>query len=308
MPASSPGCRSRTSRPKPRRSVQRRYIRISISAQSCDSVPPAPGWIVTIAFFRSSSPESIVRISAVWTSRSYASSAALELRVDVLALARPLERARRDRRSACGSTRPAPARPRGAAGAAGSSARWPGPSRSRARRPAFRVRSVRAARRASSKPPPQVGGAGGEIGDRREPVRRGSWHRAQLRSTRAGASASAANTAGGRGQRQPGHDVADLAVDRTADRAAARQPSPPSSRTARVRTMHAAVRIDGAADAGVGGAHQVAALLDRAQRALLEMLIGRRRPAEPRVVGDRREQLAAALARTRATSHGYTAS
>ena len=34
------------SRLKPRRSIQRRYIRRSISAQSCDSVPPAPGWIV----------------------------------------------------------------------------------------------------------------------------------------------------------------------------------------------------------------------------------------------------------------------
>ncbi len=29
--------------------AQRRYMRISISAQSCDSVPPAPGWMVTMA-------------------------------------------------------------------------------------------------------------------------------------------------------------------------------------------------------------------------------------------------------------------
>ena len=27
-----------------------RYMRSSISAQSCDSVPPAPGWMVTMAF------------------------------------------------------------------------------------------------------------------------------------------------------------------------------------------------------------------------------------------------------------------
>ena len=45
-----------TSRLKPRRSVQRTYIRRSISAQSCDSVPPAPGWIVMMAFLRSCSP------------------------------------------------------------------------------------------------------------------------------------------------------------------------------------------------------------------------------------------------------------
>ncbi len=33
----------------PARSHQRRYMRISIWAQSCDSVPPAPGWMETIA-------------------------------------------------------------------------------------------------------------------------------------------------------------------------------------------------------------------------------------------------------------------
>ena len=31
---------------KPWRSAHRTYIRMSISAQSCDSVPPAPGWMV----------------------------------------------------------------------------------------------------------------------------------------------------------------------------------------------------------------------------------------------------------------------
>ena len=43
MPASSPGWKSMTSRLKPRRSDHFRYMRSSISAQSCDSVPPAPG-------------------------------------------------------------------------------------------------------------------------------------------------------------------------------------------------------------------------------------------------------------------------
>ena len=43
---------------------------------------------------------------------------------------------------------------------------------------------------------------------------------------------------------------------------------------------------------GVRRAHQVAALLDRAQRRLLEVLVRRRGPPVPRVVGDRRQQLA----------------
>src|SRR5579872_7492225 len=38
-------------------------MRSSISAQSCDSVPPAPGWIVTIALRASFSPESKVSVS-----------------------------------------------------------------------------------------------------------------------------------------------------------------------------------------------------------------------------------------------------
>ena len=38
---------------------------------------------------------------------------------------------------------------------------------------------------------------------------------------------------------------------------------------------HAAVRIDDAADAGVGGAHQVAAFFDRPHRRLLEVLVRR---------------------------------
>src|SRR5215204_4005556 len=48
-PASSPGEASFISISKPRRSAQRRYIRSSISAQSWESVPPAPAWTVTTA-------------------------------------------------------------------------------------------------------------------------------------------------------------------------------------------------------------------------------------------------------------------
>ena len=52
MPASSPSVRSSMSHLKPWRSAQRRYIRRSISAQSCASVPPAPAWIRQTAFCR----------------------------------------------------------------------------------------------------------------------------------------------------------------------------------------------------------------------------------------------------------------
>ena len=53
IPASSPASRSTTSALKPARSAQRRYMRMSICAQSCDSVPPAPAWMERMAFFLS---------------------------------------------------------------------------------------------------------------------------------------------------------------------------------------------------------------------------------------------------------------
>src|SRR5581483_570585 len=59
---------------KPLRSDHRRYMRSSISAQSCDSVPPAPGFTVRIAFSRSLSPESRVSVSSCATYSSAASS------------------------------------------------------------------------------------------------------------------------------------------------------------------------------------------------------------------------------------------
>ena len=59
---------------KPRRSAQRRYMRSSISAQSCDSVPPAPGWMVTMALRASCSPPSIFLISPASTSLCNSSS------------------------------------------------------------------------------------------------------------------------------------------------------------------------------------------------------------------------------------------
>ena len=52
-------------------------MRNSISAQSCDSVPPAPGWMVTMAFLQSCSPPSIFLISPASTSCSSAPSPAV---------------------------------------------------------------------------------------------------------------------------------------------------------------------------------------------------------------------------------------
>src|SRR5215203_718371 len=55
-PASSPGEASTISTGKPRRSAQRRYIRSRISAQSWESVPPAPACTVITASPASYSP------------------------------------------------------------------------------------------------------------------------------------------------------------------------------------------------------------------------------------------------------------
>src|SRR5882757_204381 len=55
-PASSPGEASAISTSKPRRSAQRKYMRRRISAQSWESVPPAPAWTVTTASPASYSP------------------------------------------------------------------------------------------------------------------------------------------------------------------------------------------------------------------------------------------------------------
>ena len=61
--ASSPGVESRIVARKPFSSAQRRYMRRSISAQSWDSVPPAPGFTVTMALRLSFSPARRVLVS-----------------------------------------------------------------------------------------------------------------------------------------------------------------------------------------------------------------------------------------------------
>ena len=76
IPATSPAETSINSVLKPCPSPQRRYIRSSISAQSCASVPPDPAWISTKALQASISPENIRRNSRPTTSvsRSFKSS------------------------------------------------------------------------------------------------------------------------------------------------------------------------------------------------------------------------------------------
>src|SRR5438309_986289 len=64
IPASSPGWKSPSSTSHPLRSQYRVYMRKSISAQSCDSVPPAPALISTMALRWSCGPPSILDSSS----------------------------------------------------------------------------------------------------------------------------------------------------------------------------------------------------------------------------------------------------
>src|SRR5882724_988638 len=68
MPATSPSVCSRTSTPKPLRSQYLAYMRSSIEAQSCASVPPEPAWMSTKQLFASSGLENMRRNSSVATS------------------------------------------------------------------------------------------------------------------------------------------------------------------------------------------------------------------------------------------------
>ena len=67
----------------PRRSAQRWYMRRSISAQSCDSVPPAPAWTSTKVSLPSASPAK----SAATLSRSARSTRASREAVSSFAMA-----------------------------------------------------------------------------------------------------------------------------------------------------------------------------------------------------------------------------
>ena len=63
IPATSPSLCSRISARKPFLSQYLRYMRISIEAQSCASVPPAPAWMSMKQLFGSSGLENMRRNS-----------------------------------------------------------------------------------------------------------------------------------------------------------------------------------------------------------------------------------------------------
>ena len=70
MPATSPACESMTSASKPRDAAHLRYMRSSICAQSCASVPPAPAWMSRKALCESISPRNMRLNSSLRTSVS----------------------------------------------------------------------------------------------------------------------------------------------------------------------------------------------------------------------------------------------
>src|SRR2546425_9024105 len=70
MPATSPPVRSSTSTAKPFLSQYLMYMRSSIAAQSCASVPPEPAWMSTKQLLGSSGLENMRRNSSAATSLS----------------------------------------------------------------------------------------------------------------------------------------------------------------------------------------------------------------------------------------------
>ena len=76
IPAWSPAWTSWTSTSKPRRSAHLLYIRKSMSAQSQDSVPPAPAWIERNALFLSNWPVRKDAISSLSSSSPIAETPA----------------------------------------------------------------------------------------------------------------------------------------------------------------------------------------------------------------------------------------
>ena len=226
-----------------------------------------------MAFLRSSSPESIVRISAAWTSlvegrrgpardRPTTSSPCLAQSTstaEVVGL--PAQR------------RPARGRPRGGDAAAGPSARWPGPSRNPAPRSGFRARSARGRGGLRQSPLREVGSARWRGRRTRGSVRRASCRRVLVHLRRVSARRRRAGSADGTSTQRATSSDSHADHDR---RPVCRSYGRSSRRTSTVsaagsnssvRLSHAAVRIDGAADAGVGGADHVAALLDGPERA-----------------------------------------
>jgi len=80
------------------------------------------------------------------------------------------------------------------------------------------------------------------------------------------------------GQREERRGVREHVADARVRRRCVEQPRVPDDDRRlenRAALQHTAIRIDDAADAGVGGSYKIAPFLDRADRCLLEMLIRR---------------------------------
>ena len=234
-----------TSRLKPRRSVQRRYMRSSISAQSCDSVPPAPGWMVTMALLRSCSPPSIFLISPVSTPAANRRGRGRS-RLRRPRPVRAIRRARPDRRSRLAQPVAAARRPaRDGGGAAAPSAPRPGPSRNRRPRCAPRAGSAPRCGRAASKIAPQIGGALAAGPGSGGSVLREGWPRyvwtACDRLTGGVAPQPRTTRERAHGERCPGERISDCSVERARRRAAGRRRRA-GARTDARRATDAAVR------------------------------------------------------------------
>src|SRR6266480_3292983 len=106
MPATSPSVRSSASMAKPFLSQYLMYMRSSIAAQSCASVPPEPAWMSTKQLLGSSGLENMRRNSSAATSLSRRDdSRPISSRVASSASARAMSN------SSFASARPLPTRP-----------------------------------------------------------------------------------------------------------------------------------------------------------------------------------------------------
>ena len=252
-----------------------------------------------MAFLRSCSPPSIFLISPPSTRPANCSRPADSSAVDVFALAGPVDEHAKIVGFRCRARRSARLLPRRGAGAEGFSAPRSGCSRNRA--PTRGLLSVRArhAGRAASKITPEIGGALHEVLVLAGQIIESDGHECLQRPStwlRTVPSAVEGRTAARRASAPHRCTRTDLRFchKSSARRACARRR--PESRARKSRTC-CSTRPYGSTnprDAGIGRARQIAPLLDRAHRRLQKMLIRRRRVAVPRVVGNRRQQLAAA--------------
>src|SRR5438874_3598702 len=281
MPASSPGSRSTTSALKPARSHQRRYMRMSICAQSCDSVPPAPGWMERMAAFASCGPDSITFSSNSSRSRC---SLAMPSRISASTLSSPASAA-----SSSSTAR---------------SEAWPPSSVTRAttRASSLRSRISSCARRLSSqkagdaisassaasrvslagrsKVPPELVDPPGQGGDVALEV---AQHLRAPRGDGAGPVPRPRQRGRRHRQREQPEPVAEPREECPAG--AQRDLLGHDAALEELQAAHdEAIGRDEGGDAGVGRAHDAHAMLHRAERVHREVLLGPARASEPCVV------------------------